>query len=137
MDFRESKIRSTYSSAVNTAGDLEAVANSIKNLATSGYENALGAIRNAWQGENAERFLQKGYVIKEDLLEVVTELRNAARNIRSDAKVIYDRDMAAYSQWKKEQEEAALEATSHGDGSGGAFSGGGGSFGGGGSGRSF
>lgn len=89
----EIMITATYNSAKNTAIELETIASDLLKLTNMEYENVLVALSGVWQGENSERFIQKGRIVKEHLLDTVKEIRNAATELRNDAKATYDADM--------------------------------------------
>lgn len=105
----EYQIRSSYNSSINTADELDSIAGSLTNLANSDFDGVMAALGNAWQGENADRFVQKGYAVKEQILHTAKEIRNAAAELRNDARVVYNTEMRALEIAAKEAQEKASQ----------------------------
>lgn len=125
----EYQIRADYNSANRTAEELDDIAVSLHRLADSSLDGAFRTLEGAWRGENAERFLEKGSIVKEQILGTAKDIRNAAERLRSDARSVYQAEMRALEIARRaEQEKAAeRERSSGGEGYGSYGGGGGGS----------
>ncbi len=117
----EYQIRAKYNSAMSTADELDSIAAAISNLAYSDFEGTLSNLRTAWKGENAERFLQKGNIVKEQIASTVGEIRSAASELRSDARATYEAEMRALEILRKKKKDM-LEAVKDVFGGGGGGS---------------
>lgn len=106
----ENQIRANYNSANATADELESIASSLSRLANSDMEEAMSALGAAWQGENAERFLQKGDTVKEQILGTAKKIRTAASELRSDAKTTYNTEMKNLQIAKEKAEKIKQQA---------------------------
>lgn len=135
----EYQIKADYNAANRTASELESIASSLTSVANSNLEATLSTLRNAWNGENAERFLQKAYSVKNQILTTAKEIRSGASRLRESARNTYNSEMRALEiarQAKKASENNALGAKQSGGLSGEASGGGGGGAWGGGGGGS-
>lgn len=106
----ENQIRANYNSANATADELESIASSLSRLANSDMEEAMSALGAAWQGENAERFLQKGDTVKEQILGTAKKIRTAASELRSDARATYNTEMKNLQIAKEKAEKIRQQA---------------------------
>lgn len=106
----ENQIRANYNSANATADELESIASSLSRLANSDMEEAMSALGAAWQGENAERFLQKGDTVKEQILGTAKKIRTAASELRSDARTTYNMEMKNLQIAKEKAEKIRQQA---------------------------
>lgn len=135
----EYQIKANYNAANRTASELESIASSLVGVANSNLEATLSALRGAWSGENAERFLQKAYSVKNQILTTAKEIRSSASRLREAARNTYNSEMRALEiarQAKKASENASFAKQNGGSASGGSGGGGGSSWGGGGGGGS-
>ncbi|MBR2409484.1 MAG: hypothetical protein IKB07_11095 [Lachnospiraceae bacterium] len=122
-------ITAAYNNAKSTATELESIASDLIRLANLEYENILASLCNVWQGENSERFVKKGRVVKEQLLNTAKNIRGAAAELLKDAKTTYNAEMRALEIVREEEKRLLLEkeeAAEKAKGSAGNFGGGGG-----------
>lgn len=124
----EYQIRADYNSANRAADELEDIAGSLIRLADSGLDGAFRTLENSWRGENAERFINKGSIVREQILGTAKDIRNAAERLRSDARSVYQAEMRALeiARRRAEQEKAAEKNSSVENGGYGGYGGGGG-----------
>ncbi len=122
----EVMITEAYNSAKGTAIELESIASELTKLANMEYESVLTSLSRAWQGENGERFVQKGRTVKEQLLDIAKDIQKAATELRNDAKATYDADMRKLEIARERERQLQLEKVRASDNSRGSFGGGGG-----------
>lgn len=122
-------ITAVYNNAKSTATELESIASDLIRLANLEYENILASLCNVWQGENSERFVKKGRVVKDQLLNTAKNIRGAAAELLKDAKTTYNAEMRALEIAREKEKRLLLEkeeAAEKAKGSAGSFGGGGG-----------
>ena len=76
------------------AEKLEEAARSIRNECKR-FNNCRSDIKQAWEGDNATKFIGKMNVVSEDLAKIAKQLEKTATVIRKNAKNIYDAEMEA------------------------------------------
>lgn len=121
----EVMIAAAYNSAKGTATELESIASELTKLANMEYESVLTSLGRAWQGENGERFVQKGRTVKEQLLDTAKDIRNAATELRNDARATYNADMRKLEIAREKERQLQLEKERTSEKSWGSFGGGG------------
>ncbi len=114
-------IQMDFDKANRQANELDDIANSVDREANRSLTDTLNALGNDWRGENADKYIRKGFTLKEDMNNTAKSLRQAASTIRYVAKRIYDAEMenlriAEERQREEErrQEEERREVTSGG-----------------------
>lgn len=115
----EYQIKMDYNNANNTANELENIAASLTFVANSDLNGVLSELKGIWKGENAERFLQKGSIVKNNILSTAKVIRNNAAALREEAKNTYNTEMKALE---------LLKAKRSSEGGGVSGGGGGGSW---------
>ena len=103
------QIQMDFSRAQSQAGELEQIAESLDRLSNRDFPDTLDDLSRDWKGDNATKYIQKGYQLKESMADTARDLRNAAGSIRSIAQKIYDAEMTAL-RIAEEREEAARRA---------------------------
>ena len=53
-------------------------------------------VKNAWQGDNAQKYVQKARQMKPKMIKASDDLKEVASTIRTVAKNTYDAEMKAY-----------------------------------------
>ncbi len=119
----EYQIKMDFSKAKQHAQKLDEVADSLSRLAGTELQNTLEGLNNEWQGDNAVKYIQKGYIVKEDMDKTVKNLRKVADSIRTIAQNIYNAEMEALRIAREREVTAGQSSISPGAGNG---SGGGG-----------
>lgn len=84
-----------FNRAMTQAARLEELAASLQNVSQQQLVGALVNISAGWKGENASRYLAKGSVLKDNMINTAGGLRQLAGEIRTIAKRIYDAEMRA------------------------------------------
>lgn len=84
-----------YQKAKEQARQLENTAQELRSLAENSMEDSLQQLRVSWTGENADEYIRKGYILKEEIGDAAEDLREIAESIRAVAKAIYEAEMAA------------------------------------------
>ncbi len=87
-------IRMNYEKAIRQANSLEKTANEIKKY-VSEIEQISSSIRHDWTGANAEQYLRKLEVVKNNSNTIVSSLSTTAETIKRIAKRTYDAEMEA------------------------------------------
>ena len=101
MALSKSTIIFNFNQAKAQANELDEIANSLSQLSTRDFNNAMQNIAANWKSENATIYLGKGERLQEDITSTANSLRNVASDIRIIAKRIYDAEMAAYERAKR------------------------------------
>ncbi len=84
MDFDEAK---------RQAGAVDEIADALDGEANRSLSDILNTLGNDWRGENAHRYLKKGFTLIEDMNHTADALHTAADTVRSTAQRIYDAEM--------------------------------------------
>lgn len=92
------QINLDYARAVSQAEELEQIAGEIGTLMDDSYDACMGAVRNSWKGENADRCFGKGQQLKMQVLTTEADLRKAAAAIRSIAKSVRDAELREHEE---------------------------------------
>ena len=92
------QINLDYARAVSQAEELEQIAGEIGTLMDDSYDACMGAVRNSWKGENADRCFGKGQQLKMQVLTTEADLRRAAAAIRSIAKSVRDAELREHEE---------------------------------------
>lgn len=120
----EFQIQMDFSRAKQKAQDLDNIANDLSRISGNDLQNTLEGLSREWKGENANKYLKKGYTLKENMDKTVRNLRSVASTIRTIAKNTYNAEMEAL-RIAREREAAARAAmfsdVDNGHGGGGGF----------------
>lgn len=81
--------------AIEKANQIESVASRMASLANSKFDDIMQNLSWNWKGDSASRYLNKGNVLKGNINKTASELRAIAREIKAEARRIYEADMAA------------------------------------------
>ena len=84
-----------FDRAARQADELDNIANNLNTISSKDLPNILDQLRGDWKGDNADRYIGKGFVLTENMQKTVTSIRQAAATIRTIAKNIYDAEMEA------------------------------------------
>lgn len=76
------------------ADKLDEAARSIRNECKT-FNSCRSNVKQAWEGDNATKFVGKMSVVSEDLIKIAKQLEKTAVVIRKNAKNIYDAEMEA------------------------------------------
>ena len=85
-----------YQNALNRAAELEGLASQLRSIANDEFAQALENVKNAWQGDNAQKYVQKARKMKPKMIKASDDLKEVASTIRTVAKNTYDAEMKAY-----------------------------------------
>lgn len=117
----EFQIQMDFSHAKQKAQDLDNIANNLSRISGTELPNMLEGLNREWKGENANKYLQKGYTLKESMDKTVQKLRSAANTIRTIAQNTYNAEMEALRIAQEREAAARAAAFSADDGGGGGF----------------
>ena len=95
LGIRENQIRLDYSKANAAADQLEDIANNLVKLNNGEFENTSTGIRLAWEGENANMFLGKYALTREEIIKTASDINTTAEKVRVMAQNTYDAEMQA------------------------------------------
>lgn len=87
MDFTQAKQR---------AGELEEIASKMHSLAERSLTESFQTLSEAWRGEAALAYLEKGERLKEKILDTAGRIEKTAASIRRIAQRTYQAEMTAY-----------------------------------------
>lgn len=90
-----SSIEMDLKRAIEQANQIESIASRMSTLANSKFDNTLQNLSWNWKGYSASRYLNKGNLLKGNINRTVSDLRAIAREIRAEARRIYNADLAA------------------------------------------
>lgn len=102
------QIQMDFNRAKQKAQDLDNIANDLSRLSGTDLRNTLDGLSHDWKGDNANKYIQKGYTLKNSMDNTVKNLRNVASTIRTIAQNIYNAEMEALR--IAEEREAAARA---------------------------
>lgn len=88
-------IELNFQQAKQQAAKLENLAARLENLAKSDLDGTLQQLSEAWKGESASAYMQKGQRLEEKIVQTAKELKKTAQTIRSTAKRTYNAEMRA------------------------------------------
>lgn len=122
-------IQMDFDKAKRQADELDDIAESVDREANRSLTDTLNALGNDWRGENADKYIKKGFILKESMNDTAGQLHQAAATIRFVAKRIYDAEMEniriAEERQREEERRAAEEARARSRSGGGGGGGGG------------
>lgn len=88
-------IELNFQQAKQQAAKLESLAIKLENLAKKDLNGTLQQLSEAWKGESASAYMQKGQRLEEKIVQTAKELKKTAQTIRSTAKRTYNAEMRA------------------------------------------
>ncbi|WP_432627719.1 WXG100 family type VII secretion target [Brotaphodocola sp.] len=91
-----SVIRMDFRKANQQAKDLDALAKRLKILLDRNLNETLDHVSQNWKGENSDRYVKKGRVIREHMRETASEISQVSNSIQEIAKAVYDAEMRAW-----------------------------------------
>lgn len=114
-------IQMDFNKASRQADKLDEIANSMDREASRGLADILNVLGNDWRGENADKYIRKGFTLKEDMDSTAKSLHQTAATIRYAAKRIFDAEMEnlRIAEERRAAEERAGRGYSGGGGGGG------------------
>ena len=89
------EIEFDFRKANDQAKKLDDIADRLKKLSATDFENTLQTLSANWKGANASTYLAKGSRLQDEMNATVRELGQVAADIRTIAKRIYDAEMEA------------------------------------------
>lgn len=125
------QIQMDFDRAARQANELDNIANNLSTISGKDFPDILNQLGGDWKGDNADKYIRKGFALTENMQKTVVSLRQTANTIRSIAKNIYDAEMEAL-RIAEEREAAERRAAEERAREQARFSGGGGGGGGGG-----
>lgn len=90
-----SNIEMNFASACSQAKRIEEIADEMNALASQNLVVTMQEISACWKGESAAAYLSKVESVKDDILSTKSLLKTIAQMIRTEAKRVYDAEMAA------------------------------------------
>jgi len=88
-------IEMQYEKALEQAKKLEQIADRMSNSTKKDVERTLSDLRSGWQGDVADKYIQKGIDLEEKISKTAKNLYDAANAVRRIAKAIHDAEAAA------------------------------------------
>lgn len=86
FDFRKAK---------QQAKKLDDAAERFRRIANNNFQDTMQLISASWKGENSRRYLNKGMLLKNQMLQTATKLNGIASEIRTVAQRIHNAEMQA------------------------------------------
>lgn len=93
----KSEIEMNFSRAISQAEELESLSKELNQMATEHIRGALKMLMFSWQGDNAEKFYEKGNMLTNEMLDTADDLIKVAKNIANTADIVYNAEKAALS----------------------------------------
>jgi uncharacterized protein YukE len=90
------EIEMDYRNAMNQARELDQLANRLSTQANMTFPGILSEVSSAWQGENANAYLQKAKKLQPRINKAAGDLRRTAQTIRTVAQNTYRAEKRAY-----------------------------------------
>lgn len=88
-------IELNFQQAKQQAAQLESLATKLENLAKNDLAGTLQQLSEAWKGESASAYMQKGQRLEGKIAQTAKELKRTAQTIRSTAQRTYNTEMRA------------------------------------------
>ncbi len=104
------QIQMDFHQAGKQADELDRIAEALKRVSATDLRDTLNKLGNDWRGENADRYIQKGVLLMENMEKTISSLHTAANTIRVTAKNIYNAEMAALRIAQERQAAARADA---------------------------
>jgi len=89
------KIEMDFAAASAQAKKIDEIADEMSTLANQNLVTTMQEISTCWKGESATAYLSKVESAKGDILNTKTLLKSIAQMIRTEAKRVYDAEIAA------------------------------------------
>lgn len=102
------QIQMDFGQAENKAGELDNIAENLTRLAETEWSSTLDTLGSNWKGENAELYIQKGFLLRDNMKRTAASLRQTAETVRTIARNIYNAEMEAL-RIAQEREAAARQ----------------------------
>ena len=90
------EIKIDFQRAKNQVDELEQIAREMKQLATNDLTSDFQNLSNAWKGDAATAYMQKGNILREKIISNAGALMESAELMRSAATRTYNAEMRAY-----------------------------------------
>lgn len=94
-------IQMDFQKAKNQADKLDRIARDLNNIANNDISGCMRDISANWSGENAKLYVNKGYVVAENIRSVASSLNQTAATIRTIAQNTYNAEKRALDLAKK------------------------------------
>ena len=125
------QIQMDFDMAARQADELDNIASTLNIISSKDFSDMLNRLGNDWKGDNANKYIHKGYILTENMQKTVASIQQTASTIRAIAKNIYDAEMealriaeereAAERRAAEEREAAEKRARTYSNGGGGGF----------------
>ncbi len=92
---KKNRIELDFDEAKRKADALDEIAARMEQTAAKDMENSMQLLAGGWKGENANAFLAKEGIIKNNIVSSAKELHAVAADIRTIARKLYEAEMAA------------------------------------------
>lgn len=89
----EQTIEFNYRQALDQANRLTEISNNIRKVANDKLESNIEKVNKDWDGINSKKFIDKGNLIKDKIVDSADDINLIAESIRKMAKAIYDAEM--------------------------------------------
>ena len=89
------EITMDYNRVMSMTSELESLGESFRRVAADQSRDAIRNLGGSWQGENYSAFMRKAETALDDANEIAEFICNMARQIRSNARYVYNAEMEA------------------------------------------
>ncbi len=89
-------IEMDYQKAIGQANELDQLASQLETQANDNFPEIIRSVSDAWQGDNANKYVGKANKLPGKIKGAATDLRNIASTIRTVAENTYKAEKAAY-----------------------------------------
>lgn len=89
------KIDIDFEMMMMQANTLERIAEQMETLGSKSFETTLQSIAASWKGDNANLYLEKGEILKNNTITTAQNLRDIAQSLKARTKFLYSREKAA------------------------------------------
>lgn len=84
-----------FNKAMRQASELESLAEQLNRMAQNDYADNMQRLSGAWQGDSASKFLNKGAILQQDMVETARKLRYTANSYRKIARSVKEAEERA------------------------------------------
>lgn len=84
-----------FQKAARQAAELEALAEKMKSLACSRYEDTIQTLSGAWQGTSADTYMKKAKILQDKMERNADDLRRTAEALRTVAQIVRNAEIRA------------------------------------------
>lgn len=84
-----------FQKASRQAAELETLAEKMKSVACSQYEDTIQTLSGAWKGTSADTYMKKAKILQEKMEQNADDLRRTAEALRTVAGIVRDAEARA------------------------------------------